>query len=62
MTVTETEAVESGHGVGTAGGPGPETENEPGGYSSILATLVKPAESEFRSLRLSPVFDQLYYW
>lgn len=61
MIVTETEAVESGQGVGTAGGPGLETENEPGGYS-LLATLVKPAESEFRSVGLGPVFDQLYDW
>lgn len=36
-TGTETEAGESGHGAGTAAGPGQETENEPGeGFFALL--------------------------
>lgn len=33
---TEREAGESGHEAGTAAGPGPETENEPGVCSAFL--------------------------
>lgn len=33
---TETGTGGSDHGAGTAAGPGPETENDPGGFSILL--------------------------